>query len=165
MHPGYMWWKQMERNSCGPIYANGCFESAGGRGRGREWSWTFSSRGGDPIFGSAGFGMRRPVRFLAERLELDGRQLSKLARIIEQIRIEREQAAVDLRRAAGELADALEGSDFESDTAEAGGQRRVDAARSVQSVVSRSLRELHDLLDADQREELASLIRTGSVKL
>ena len=133
MHPGYMWWRQLERNSCGPIYANGCFESAGsGRGRrerGGEWSWTFSSRGGDPTFGSAGFGMRRPVRFLAERLELDDRQLSKLARIIEQIRIERSQAAVDLRRAAGELADALECSDFESDAAEAGGQRRVDAAR------------------------------------
>ena len=108
---------------------------------------------------------RRPVRFLAERLDLSEKQLSQLARIVEQIRIEREQAAVDLRRAAAQFADALEGSDFAADAAEAAGRRRVDVAKSVQEVVDRSLRELHALLDADQRDELASLIRTGAIKL
>ena len=91
--------------------------------------------------------------------------MSQLARIVERIRIEREQAAVDLRRAAGQFADALEASDFTLDAAESAGQRRVDAAKSVQEVVSRSLQQLHELLDEDQRDELASLIRTGAIRL
>ena len=117
------------------------------------------------MFGSSGFGIRRPVRFLGMRLELDDKQLSKLAKIVERIRIEREQAAVDLRRAAGEFADALEGSEFGPDTVEAAARRRVDAAKRVQDVVSDALSELHELLDDEQREELADLIRAGVVKL
>lgn len=167
MHPGYMWhWKQRHRagGPCGPAYAGLRFESTS-RGPRGEWTWTAGSRRGDSAFGSSGFGVRRPVRFLTERLDLDDRQVAQLGRIIERIRIEREQAAVDLRRAAGELADALESSAFEDGAAEAAGQRRIDAAASVQKVVARSLRELHELLDGEQREELAALIRTGAVRL
>jgi len=163
-----MWyWKQRQRrgDACGgSAYANAW---CGPPLQPTRPEWHFSGRSGssDAVFGSGGFGIRRPVRFLADRLELDEKQLSKVARIVEQIRIEREQAAVDLRRAAGDFADALEASGFETAAAEAAGQRRIDAATSVQTVVSRSLRELHELLDEDQREELASLIRTGAVKL
>ena len=168
MHPGYMWyWKQRQRrgDACGgTAYASA---RCGPPPNPPQYEWHFSgrSRSGDAVFGSSGFGMRRPVRFLAERLDLDEKQLSKVARIVEQIRIEREQAAVDLRRAAGDAADALEAGEFGTAAAEAAGQRRIDAATSVQKVVSRSLRELHALLDEEQREELASLVRTGAVKL
>ena len=168
MHPGYLWyWKQRQRhgNSCGPTYASTWCETGTHRS-GPEWTFHTSSRqSGDSIFGSGGFGIRRPVRFLSERLDLSEKQVSQLARIVERIRIEREQAAVDLRRAAGQFADALEASDFTLDAAESAGQRRVDAAKSVQEVVSRSLQQLHELLDEDQRDELASLIRTGAIRL
>ncbi len=168
MHPGYLWyWKQLQQRggSCGPTYASAWCET-GTRGSGTEWTFHSSSRAsGDSIFGSGGFGIRRPLRFLSERLDLTEKQVSRLARIFERIRIERDQAAVDLRRAAGQFADALEGSDFLPDAAAAAGQRRVDAAKSVQEVVSRSLQDLHALLDEDQRDELASLIRTGAIKL
>lgn len=168
MHPGYLWyWKQRQRhdNSCGPTYASAWCETGTHRS-GPEWTFHASSRQrGDSIFGSGGFGIRRPVRFLSERLDLSEKQVSQLARIVERIRIEREQAAVDLRRAAGQFADALEASDFLLDAAESAGQRRVDAAKSVQEVVSRSLQQLHELLDEDQRDELASLIRTGAIRL
>ncbi len=166
MHPGYMlyWKNRHRRDGCGPAYATShCGPSA--RETAAEWTWTASARGGDAVFGSAGFGIRRPVRFLGMRLDLDDKQLSQLARIVERIRIERDQAAVDLRRAAGEIADTLEEGDFDEAAVEAAGQQRVDAAKRVQEVVSSALRELHELLDEEQRLELASLIRTGAVRL
>ncbi len=168
MHPGFLWyWTQRQRygGTCVPTYSSAWCET-GTHASGPEWTFRASSRrSSDPIFGSGAFGIRRPVRFLAERLDLTEKQLSQLARIVERIRIEREQAAVDLRRAAAQFADALEGSDFTLDAAKAAGQQRIDAAKSVQEVVSRSLQELHELLDEDQRDELASLIRTGAIKL
>ncbi len=167
MHPGYMlYWKQRHHRDgrCGPAYAAAPCEPSP-RETGAEWAWRASGRRGDAVFGSAGFGVRRPVRLLGMRLDLDDKQQAKLARIVERIRIERDQAAVDLRRAAGDIADTLEGSDFDEDAVNAAGQARVDAARRVQDVVSAALRELHELLDEEQREELASLIRTGTIRL
>ena len=167
MHPGYMWyWKQRQRRGrdCGPMYASGGCASTP-HDSGTEWMWVSGSRRGDRVFGSGGFGIRRPVRFLADRLDLDDRQVTALSRIVERIRIEREQAAVDLRRAAGEFADVLEASEYRDDPVSAAGRRRVDAATSVQEVVTRALRDLHELLDAEQRAELATLIRTGAIKL
>lgn len=172
MHPGYLWYrKQRQRRghgyggACGSTQA-GAWCAGGSSASGAEWSYyTSSGGGGDGVFGSSGFGVRRPIRFLSERLDLSEKQVSELARIVEQIRIERAQAAVDLRRAAGELADVLESGDFTTDAAEAAGRRRVEAAQSVQKVVARSLKLLHELLDEEQRVELASLIRTGAIKL
>lgn len=109
--------------------------------------------------------MRRPLRFLALRLALDERQVAQLAKIVERLRLEREQAAVDLRRAAGELADALEASELDASRVEAGTRQRVSAAEHVQQAVARALRELHALLRVDQREELAALIRSGALRL
>ena len=170
MHPGYLWYrKQRQRQgysgACGPTYANAWCE-VGGRASGAEWTYHSSSRmSGDAVFGSGGFGVRRPIRFLSEKLDLSEKQVAELARIVEGIRIERAQAAVDLRRAAGEFADALESDDFTTEAADSAGQRRIAAAKNVQGVVSRSLELLHEMLEEDQREELASLIRTGAVKL
>ena len=67
----------------------------------------FEQRGGDADdFFGAGLGVRRPLRFLAWRLDLSEEQTSGLARILERIKLERAQAALDTRRAASTLADA-----------------------------------------------------------
>ena len=68
----------------------------------------FEMRGADSDdFFGAGLGVRRPLRFLAWRLELSEEQTASLARILERLKLERAQAALDLRRAAAELADAV----------------------------------------------------------
>ena len=51
-------------------------------------------------FGS-GFGVRRPLRFLAHKLELDDRQIGELARILDELKTERAQAEVDRPAAPG----------------------------------------------------------------
>ena len=124
----------------------------------------FEQRGGesDDFFG-AGLGVRRPLRFLAWRLDLTEEQSSSLARILEKLKLERAQAALDLRRAAAALADALEG-DLARPQLEAAGEQRSAAARRVQEAVAKALEELHALLEPEQRRALAELIRTGGIR-
>jgi Spy/CpxP family protein refolding chaperone len=116
----------------------------------------------DDFFG-AGLGVRRPLRFLAWRLDLTEEQTAPLARILEKLKLERAQAALDLRRAAGVLADAFEG-EFGQTQAEAAGEQRGAATRRVQEAVAKALEELHALLEPEQRRELAELIRTGGIR-
>lgn len=117
---------------------------------------------GDEGFGSGGgFGVRRPLRFLAHKLELDDKQVVLLARILDQLKTERAQAAVDDRRALGEFADALAGDAFDTTKAAAAGDRRVESNKRLRETLLRSLQEIHAMLNAEQRARLAHLIRTG----
>ena len=119
---------------------------------------------GDTVFGGGGtLGVRRPLRFLTWRLELSHEQSTKAARVIERIKIEREQANVDLRRAAAEMADAVDGETFDRERMQAAEQRRIEAARHTQEVVSRGLEEFHGFLEEDQRETFAALIRSREI--
>ena len=124
----------------------------------------FEHRGGDSDeFFGAGLGVRRPLRFLAWRLDLDEEQTAALARILEQLKLERAQAALDLRRAAATLADAFAG-EFARAQAEAAAEQRAAAARRVQDAMAKALEELHALLEPEQRRDLAELIRTGGIR-
>ena len=125
----------------------------GGRGRGGP--------GGDGDEDGGAFGVRRPLRFLAYKLELDERQVAELARILDELKTERAQAAVDDRRSLAELADAVTGEAFDPAKATAAGDRRVAAAQRLRDAVGRSLSQVHALLNPDQRGRLAYLIRTG----
>jgi Spy/CpxP family protein refolding chaperone len=167
MHPGFMGYWRSRR--CADAAANSAaFASCWGARAGDSpprFDWAANGQFGDSLFGAAAFGTRRPVRFLALRLDLDDAQVAKLAKIVERLRVEREQGAVDLRRAAGELADALESEALDAAHIEEASRLRVEAARRVQDALVRALRELHALLDARQRDELASLIRSGTLRL
>ncbi len=117
---------------------------------------------GDEGFGPGGsFGVRRPLRFLAHRLDLGEEQIMKLARILDEIKTERAQAAVDDRRALADFADALSGDPFDTSKAAAASQRRVDSNQRLGAVLVRSLEQIHALLDPEQRARLAHLIRAG----
>jgi hypothetical protein len=138
------------------------------RAMAREWvrqARRFEHRhgDGDEFFGTS-LGVRRPLRFLAYRLELSEEQTASLARILEHLKLERAQAGLDLRRAASALADAFVG-EFARSEAEAAAEQRAAASRRVQEAVAKALEELHGLLDADQRRELSELIRTGAIRI
>jgi Spy/CpxP family protein refolding chaperone len=117
----------------------------------------------DDRFGGGSFGVRRPLRFLAHKLELDDRQVAELARILDELKTERAQAEVDRRRTLTAFADSLTGDTF--DTAKAGeaGDLRVKSANQLREAVVKALQRIHALLNADQRVRLAYLIRTGTL--
>lgn len=163
MHPGFIHhWRR--RRHIAEAFAGAAHTCYGPHGeRAHSGSWEASRRFREAAFAAEGFGTRRPLRFLAMRLDLDETQVAKLAKILDRLRVEREQAAVDQRRAAGALADALEGEALETSRVEEATRLRVEATRRVQESVARAAAEIHALLDAEQREQLAALIRGGSV--
>src|SRR5690242_10195232 len=118
-------------------------------------------QGGDPFEGQPGFGVRRPLRFLAHKLDLDQKQIAELARILDELKIERAQAEVDDRRARAEFADALLGATFDAGKAGAAGERRVQSAAKLRDALTRALAAIHAMLSPEQRERFAYLVRTG----
>jgi Spy/CpxP family protein refolding chaperone len=108
-----------------------------------------------------GFGVRRPLRFLAHKLDLNETQIVTLARILDDLKIERAQAEVDDRRSLSEFADAVSGDSFDEAKAKTGGDRRVQTAERLRNAVLKALREIHGVLNPDQRAKLDYLIRTG----
>ncbi len=109
--------------------------------------------------------MRRPLRFLAYKLELDERQVGEIARILDELKTERAQAEVDRRRSLSAFADAVGGDAFDEARAQEAAGSRVATAERLRDAVTGALRRLHALLDKDQRERLAYLIRTGVLSL
>src|SRR5262249_20582102 len=107
------------------------------------------------------FGVRRPLRFLAHKLDLDEKQVAALVRILDELKTERAQAAVDDRRSLAEFADAVAGEAFDPAKAASAGERRVQSAARLRDTVTRALEQIHALLSPEQRERLAYLIRSG----
>ena len=140
-----------ERPDCGP-------GACGSRGFGRhgraEW---FASPGED----GGGFGVRRPLRFLAHKLELNDEQVTQLATILSALKTERAQAEVDQRRRTAALASAFEGSAFDAAKVDAAEQEQARSAEQLRQSVKSALSQIHALLDDEQRKKFAYLLRTG----
>jgi Spy/CpxP family protein refolding chaperone len=120
---------------------------------------------GPPDEGFGSFGVRRPLRFLAHKLELDEKQVVEMARILDELKTERAQAAVDDRRTLADFADAFSTEAFDTTKSSAGAQRRVDANQKLQAAITRALSQIHACLNAEQRTRLAYLIRSGVLQI
>lgn len=178
MHPAfYSWWKHARAHArehgfagaepgfCGP---GGFGDGGHGPGRGHgpgHGHGPGGGRFGGPDDGGGGFGVRRPLRFLAHKLELSEAQVPELARILDELKTERAQAEVDNRRTVAAFADAVEGGTFGDARSREGGDLRVKSAERLRDAVTLALSRIHAMLDEDQRKRLSYLIRTGVVAL
>ncbi len=165
MHPGAMyWWKRARHGSCGEEANCGPAGASpwGGPG-GFEGRWAHG--GGDDGIGGGSFGVRRPLRFLAYKLDLEEPQITELARILNELKTERAQAAVDDRRAVSGLADAVAGESFDPTKAKAAAGARVGSAEKLRDAVVAALGKIHALLTPEQRKKLAYLIQTGTLSI
>jgi Spy/CpxP family protein refolding chaperone len=115
--------------------------------------------------GGGGFGIRRPLRFLAYKLGLDENQVAVLARILDELKTERAQGEVDRRRTVAAFADAVAGDPFDVAKAAEGGDLRVKSAERLRDAVLKALQQIHAVLNPDQRVRLAYLIRTGTLAI
>jgi len=113
----------------------------------------------------AGFGVRRPLRFLAYKLDLDEAQMTRLAQVLDQLKTDRAQAAVDDRRTLSAFAEAAETDTFDEGKAREGAAARVKSAEALARSVVTALGQIHAMLRPDQRSRLAYLIRTGALQL
>ena len=139
---------------CEPSYAwAGCGPSPRGHVR-------METRG-HSAFGSGS--VRRPLRFLAWKLELDDEQLGEVAKILAELKTERAQEEADGAKRLAAFADAVSGDRFDASRAAAGGELRTASAERMRAATLSALEALHALLEPEQRRTLAYLIRTGAI--
>lgn len=185
MYPGMMaWWKwnRGERHGhCDPHadHEHGHEHGHHGHGRGHghghghgRWGhgegWGEAFASGDAFesdFGGGSFGVRRPLRFLAHKLDLDDKQVSDLAQILNELKTERAQAAVDHRRTVSGFADVVSGEAFDEGKAQGVATDRVKSAERLRDALVKALKGIHTLLQPEQRAKFAYLIRTGALTL
>ena len=159
MHP-FAWWHARHGGACGE--GAGCGPHGGGgpwRGRGGH----FGGPGGGEEGGGGGFGVRRPLRFLAWKLELEEEQVAELAAILDDLKTERAQASVDDRRAVASLADAVGAETYDAAKVSAATGERAKSAERLQAAVAKALGQIHALLKPEQRSRFAYLLRTGAL--
>lgn len=152
------WWKHRHGSHRG-AYA-GCGQIVHARQLEPE-----SFQASPEFHGGGPFGVRRPLRFLAFRLGLDEAQVAELAKILDELKTERAQAAVDDRRALTAFAEAVQGESYDTEKAKSAAETRVKSAERLQQAVDRAMGRLHGALNAEQRARLAHLIRTGSLSI
>src|SRR5258706_12358795 len=99
MYPGFIYWRKRAGRTayCGndwsALFTRGCHSPTEAADSYRA---EFSS--------GASFGVRRPLRFLAWKLELDEKQTVELAKVLAELKTERAQAEGEGGPAAGALA-------------------------------------------------------------
>jgi Spy/CpxP family protein refolding chaperone len=184
MHPGMIaWWKQARRHGdCGASAGQGPqgegesggwgrrghgHHGPGGRHGHEGWGGEHVHAGGDHDgdFGGGSFGVRRPLRFLAFKLELDEKQVAELARVLNELKTERAQAEVDHRRTIAGFADAISAEAFDATAVGSVATERVKSAERLRDAVVKALSRIHALLSPEQRAKFAYLIRTGALTL
>ncbi len=182
MYPGMLhWWRLRRRAQCEGEGSESFAEEGGGEGghghgphghfrrhfgrHGPHGDHEGHGHHGGDEFGGGSFGVRRPLRFLAYKLNLNETQVAELARILDELKTERAQAAVDDRRTTAAFADALGLEKFDDAKALEGGTLRVKSAERLRDAVLKALGKIHATLDQAQRAQLAYLIRTGTLSI
>lgn len=156
MHPGIMYrWRRARaeaaQHGCGPA----------------GWGPRPEPERGEDVSEHEGllFGVRRPLRFMAHKLELDDSQIAQLATILAELKTERAQAAVDHQRTISAFAAALEAEGFDQAKAEEGLRLRVQSAERLRGEVLKALAKTHAMLRPEQRSRLAYLLRSGQLTI
>jgi Spy/CpxP family protein refolding chaperone len=113
--------------------------------------------------GGRNFGVRRPLRYLAHRLDLDDSQTRKMASILNQLKTEREQAELDEKRTVAGMANLLADGTPTLDEIREVLSGRVRSAEHLQEETAKAVVAISNFLDDDQRDEFTNLLLTGAV--
>jgi Spy/CpxP family protein refolding chaperone len=159
MHPGFFHhWRRAR--SCGHEARHAGHHGPGGPGYEAAGDHHGHGPGAGPMFG-----VRRPLRVMAHELELDDDQVERLARIIDELKTGRAQAAVDERKSVGLIADALLAADVDRSKLTEALDLRVRSAERLRDAVLEALSDTHGLLRPEQRKKLAYLLRAGQITI
>ena len=166
MHPGFLGWLRRQHAEYHAAGGHGAHagEWGGGCGHGRHarHGWHSMGHGLHGVDeGGSGFGVRRPLRFLAHKLGLNDEQVAQFAAILDRLKTERAQADVDYRRRTASLAEAFEAATFDAAKVDAANAEQATSAERLRASVKQALEQMHSLLDVEQRKKFAYLLRAG----
>jgi len=167
MHPGFMgfWARRRGEAHCGARAGCGGGRDGGEHEHGQGRGWGGHHASSDDDWGGGSLGVRRPLRFMAYKLELSDEQVAKLAEMLSELKDERAQAAVDTRRTVTAFAELLAADTIDKERLAAVASERVRTAERVRDAVVRTLEKTHAMLDPEQRKRLAYLLRTGALTI
>jgi Spy/CpxP family protein refolding chaperone len=172
MHPGFIGFWQRARAGAEAAHGEGfgawaahCGRSPRGEAARGPFGGVSFAADGDGDLGGGAFGVRRPLRFLAHKLELREEQVEALAVILDELKTERAQSAVDARRSTAAFADAFASATFDDARAKEIAGERVKTQERLQAAVAGALGKIHALLNEEQRKRLAYLLRTGTLSV
>ena len=157
MHPSFYYrWKRAQEEFGDDARASACGRTGWRRHAHSQRRSTYHA---------SDFGVRRPLRYMAHKLDLDDEQIDTLAAILNALKTERAQARLDERRSVAGVADAIESEDFNKDAAAEALGARVEAAERLKQEVLATLEQTHEMLDPEQRKRLAYLLRSGQLTI
>lgn len=140
--------------------------------RGRSTWYAHREHRGRRGHRSGNFGVRRPLRYLSYQLDLDESQRRAVAAALDSVKIEREQMALDEKKMVSALADLVHAGGSEevadklsTDALKETLSARVRGSEQLQKRIAKALKQIVEVLDPDQRQEFAYLIRTGDFRV
>jgi Spy/CpxP family protein refolding chaperone len=138
-------------------------------GQGNRTWYAHRQHRGRRRHGAGSFGVRRPLRYLSYQLDLDESQRRQIAAALDSVKLEREQAELDEKKMLSELADLVDAgggeNGLDTDTLKSALSARVRSSEQLQKRTAKALKQIAEVLDPDQRQEFAYLIRTGEFRV
>ena len=121
-------------------------------------AWGHASWSSGPMFG-----VRRPLRKLTWRLDLDDQQAQRLADVLNRLKTAYGQADLDRQRANADVAALFDEDQFSASAASAAMEHRLRATADLSEELKRAFARIFEVLDANQRREFARMIRAGEI--
>src|SRR5262245_50486625 len=152
MHPfRYGWW------ACAPagVGFRHFRGTSNDRWHGRYQSWSHGPT----------FGVRRPLRYLAFKLDLSEEQVRDVADVLNRLKTARGQSQLDWERSVADAADAFASGTFDETKVKDALARRMRSTETLNDELLTALRKIHAILHEDQRREFAYLLRSGGIAI
>ena len=134
------------------------------------YAYAFKEHAEQPFYESrhhrrGNFGVRRPLRYLSYQLDLDEQQRRRIAAVLDRLKMEREQGKLDEKKTVSELASLVTNENVSVDELRKTLEPRVKSSENLQIAIAKAVQEIVEVLDPDQREEFAYLLRSGVLNL
>lgn len=111
------------------------------------------------------FGVRRPLRHLAWKLNLSEAQIRDVVDVLDRLKTAYNQARLDQDRSTSEVAAAFTETAFDADRVTAALANRTRATEVLNADLLEATRRIFELLNEEQRREFAYLLRSGAFVL
>ncbi len=111
------------------------------------------------------FGVRRPLRHLAWKLNLNETQVRDVVDVLDRLKTAYNQARLDQDRSTSEVAAVFTTTQFNSERVGAALATRTRATEALNQELLSAVQRIFELLNEEQRHEFAYLLRSGAFVL
>jgi Spy/CpxP family protein refolding chaperone len=111
------------------------------------------------------FGVRRPLRHLAWKLNLNETQVRDVVDVLDRLKTAYNQARLDQDRSTSEVAAVFSATEFDSERVSAALATRTRATDVLNQELLGAVKRIFELLSEEQRREFAYLLRSGAFVL